>query len=163
MKLVNLGVYRRLYNRLEGLPDDSPRALELHNFRKEALHDILDDQEVVEIIDWGQTDDTSSHEYVELVLNIIGTTILAPVILTGLKELGKKLAGKAIDETTSEFVKWIISKFVKNQKEQKIQDFHIRLKDGTAIRIDPPDWTSQITVTFSDGEVTSIKYQLAKE
>ena len=34
---LKLGVYRRLDNRAEGLGDDSPRAIELHNRRKKAL------------------------------------------------------------------------------------------------------------------------------
>jgi len=38
-----VGVYRRLDNRAEGLSDDSPRAVELHNRRKKALHDALED------------------------------------------------------------------------------------------------------------------------
>ena len=39
---VRVGVYRRLDNRLEGLDDRSPRALELHNLRGAALHESLD-------------------------------------------------------------------------------------------------------------------------
>src|SRR5438094_8412917 len=40
--IVILQVPRRLDNRLEGLPDNSPRAIELHNLRKLAVHEILD-------------------------------------------------------------------------------------------------------------------------
>jgi ATP-dependent Clp protease adapter protein ClpS len=163
MENIKLGVYRRLYNRLENLPDDSERAVELHNNRKVSLHEILDNQELAKVIDWGDTDDINTHEYVELIIGIIGTKLLEPILISGIKEIGKKLAEKAIDETTSEFVKWIISKFIQKQNEKKIQDFHIKLKNGTSIRIDPPDWTSEITINFADGEVTSIKYQLEKE
>jgi hypothetical protein len=52
---VRLRVYRRLDNRFEGLSDDSPRALELHNRRKGALHDVLDSQNGIEVVDWGLT------------------------------------------------------------------------------------------------------------
>lgn len=160
---ITLGVYRRLDNRLEGLPDDSKRAVELHNQRKEALHEILDNQELAKVIDWGETNDTASHEYVELIVGIIGTKLLQPFIIAGIEEVGKKLAEKAVDETTSEFIKWIISKFIKKQKEKKIQDFNIKLKGGISINIDPPDWRSDITINFAGGEVTTIKYQMKDE
>jgi hypothetical protein len=52
---ILLSVYRRLDNRSEGLPDDSPRGLELHNRRKEALHEALVG-EGWEVQDWGVTD-----------------------------------------------------------------------------------------------------------
>lgn len=160
---ITLGVYRRLDNRFEGLPDDSERALELHNLRREALHEVLDNQEIAQVIDWGDTNDTNSHEYVEIILSAIGATVIQPLLIKGLEELGKKLAEKAIDETTSEFVKWITSKLTKKQKEQKILDFNIKLKDGTFLRIDPPQGTSDVIVHFNDGEVTSIKYEFDKK
>ncbi len=162
MENINLGVYRRLDNRLVGLPDDSEMAVELHNRRKEALHEILDNQELAEVIDWGETDDATAHEYVELIVGIIGTGILQPIVIAGIKEVGKKLAEKAVDEATSEFVKWILSKFIKKQKEKKIQDFNIKLKNGISLNIYPPDWTSDITIN-AGGEVTTIKYQLEDE
>jgi hypothetical protein len=113
-------VFRRLDNRFEGLPDDSERALELHRLRREALHDVLDNQGVVQVIIWGDTDDTKSHEYVEIILSAIGATIIKPILIEGIKKLGKKLAEKAIDETTSESVKWVVSKLIKKQKEENI-------------------------------------------
>lgn len=159
---ITLGVFRRLDNRLEGLSDDSKRALELHNLRKETLHEVLDNQEIFQVIDWGFTDDTQSHEYVEIVLGVIATTVIQPLIIKGLKALGKKLAEKAIDEATSEFIKWIISKLTKKQKEQKILDFNIKLPDGTLFKIDPPQGKSEITINFSNGEMASVKYQINK-
>jgi hypothetical protein len=39
---VQLTVYRRLDNRLEGQDDNSPRAVELHALRSQALHDVFD-------------------------------------------------------------------------------------------------------------------------
>ena len=48
---ITLGVYRRLDNRFEGLSDDSPRALELHNRRKDALHAVLDVEPNIQVTD----------------------------------------------------------------------------------------------------------------
>jgi hypothetical protein len=54
-------------------------------------------------------------------------------------------------------------KIDKKAKRGKYLDFNIKLKDGIFFRIDPPQGTSEVTVNFNDGEVTSIKYQLDKE
>src|SRR5215217_7585024 len=72
MNLQNivLGVYRRLDNRLEGLSDDSPRAVELHDLRKDALHEVLDDDPLWIVEDWGYTNDSKAHEYVTLRLHL---------------------------------------------------------------------------------------------
>src|ERR1051326_2358903 len=73
---IQVGVYRRLDNRFEGLPDDSPRGLELHNTRKEALHEVFDAEESAQVLDWGATGDTHSHEYIELLIGAVATPAL---------------------------------------------------------------------------------------
>jgi hypothetical protein len=88
---IKVGVFRRLDNRFENLGDDSPRALELHNRRKEALHEVFDGRKSVEVIDWGQTDDAQPHEFVEIVVGALAVKVFQP----GLKFLGQKLAEKA--------------------------------------------------------------------
>ena len=50
---ITLGVYRRLDNRFEGLSDDSPRALELHDRRKDALHAAFHSDPVFRVKNWG--------------------------------------------------------------------------------------------------------------
>jgi hypothetical protein len=158
---IVLGVFRRLDNRFENLPDDSPRALELHNRRKVALHEILDNQEMIEVTNWGLTDDFNPHEYVEIALSLV-TWTAAHLTTAWLQKVGEKLAEKAIDEGTSSFVKWIIGKLVKKQKKKEILDFNIHLKNGTIIHVDPPDRDSKITVSFTNGEVASISYEFNK-
>ena len=96
---IQVGVYRRLDNRFEGLPDDSPRGLELHNTRKEALHEVFDAEESAQVLDWGATDDTHSHEYIELLIGAVATPAFQYVVVPGLKFIGQKLAEKAVDET----------------------------------------------------------------
>ena len=68
---IRLIVYRRLDNRLEGLPDDSPQALELHNRRRATLHEVLDGNPGWIVPHWGKTDDTVPHEWVELVVEFV--------------------------------------------------------------------------------------------
>jgi hypothetical protein len=154
---LKLGVYRRLDNRLEGLPDDSPRALELHNRRRAALHAVLDTSDVT-VQDWGLTDDTQSHEYVELAI-AVGYAILKYAITPGLKLLGEKLAEKAVDEVSSSVVRWLVSKLRPAQERKEVLDFDIALGGGTHIRVDPPErGEAEIHVSFADGTVSSISY-----
>lgn len=54
---MTLGVFRRLDNRSEGESDDSPRAVELHNRRKDALHAIFNQGGPIQVLDWGDTVD----------------------------------------------------------------------------------------------------------
>jgi hypothetical protein len=157
---IELGVYRRLDNRAEGLSDDSPRALELHNRRKAALHDVLDEQDAPTVLDWGDTDDTTPHEYVEVIVDIAAAA-LTYAIVPGLKFVAEKLAGKAVDEGTSQVVRWFISKLRPKQKADEILDFQIRLPDGTEIHVDPPGENAEIRLSFADGTLSSIAYGAA--
>jgi hypothetical protein len=77
---TRLGVYRRLDNRFEGLEDDSPRAVELHVRRKHALHEVLDSGAGWTVLNWGDTDDVTPHEWVELLLAVTGTKLAAAAI-----------------------------------------------------------------------------------
>jgi hypothetical protein len=145
-------------NRFEGLSDDSPRALELHNRRKDALHNVLDNEESIEVFDWGQTDDSKPHEIVEITLGALTSTAFTYAIVPGFKYVAEKLAAKAVDQAASEVAKWLISKLRPKQESKEILNFQIRLPDGTQIQVDPPDRYAEITITFADGTVSSVKY-----
>lgn len=160
---IQIGVFRRLDNRFENLPDDSPRGLELHNRRKEALHEVFDAETNILVLDWGQTDDTQSHEYVELLIAAVATPTFQYLIVPGLKFIGQKLAEKAVDEATSELVKGVVAWFRPKQEEKKILDFSIRLSDKTIINVEPPDRNATITIQFANGKVESINYTQAPE
>jgi hypothetical protein len=160
---VTLGVYRRLDNRFEGLPDDSPRALELHVRRKEALHDIFDNKKGIVVLNWGDTDDTKSHEWVQLVVGLVGAPVFQYAIVPGLKFVAQKLAEKTVDEATSELVKSVVSWFRPKQEEKKILDFSITLPDKTVVTVDPPDQNATIHIQFADGKVESITYSGASQ
>jgi hypothetical protein len=155
---LKIGVYRRLDNRFEGLSDDSPRALELHNRRKEALHAVLDNESAIHIEDWGNTDDTQPHEFVEIILGVAATATFKYAVVPGVKWLGKKLADKAIDTVLSELVKAVVAKLRPKQKSKDLLDFIITLPDGTQIAVDPPDRYATITINFAYGAVQSLEY-----
>jgi hypothetical protein len=160
---ITLGVYRRLDNRLEGLPDDSPRALELHNRRRDALHAAFDHEPLIRVTNWGQTDDKCSHEFVELVLGAAATGVLQYSIVPGIKWLGQKLAEKAVDTTISELAKAVIAKLRPPQQAKQVQDFIVTLPDKTQISVYPPDQSATITIRFADGAVQEIQYTKAAD
>ena len=159
-KSIVLGVYRIQNLKHESLPKASKELVKLHNIRKEALHDIFDNQDIAKVISWGDTNDETSHEYVEIILSIIGSAIIQPVLSVALKKLGEKLVENAIDETTSEFVKWVIAKLTKKYKEKKLSDFSIRLNDKTLIQINAPQGKAEIRINFENGKATSIRYDI---
>ena len=127
---ITLGVYRRLDNRSEGLSDDSPRALELHIRRKDALHAVLDSDSTILVANWGDTDDSRSHEYVEIVLGAAATAVFQYVIVPGVKWLGLRLAEKAVDTAIGELAKAVVAKLRPKQESKQLLDFTIKFADG---------------------------------
>lgn len=148
---VTLSVYR--YQDEDHIPG---RALELHNLRADTLKEALQ-SESISVTDWGNTDDTEPHEVVEIAIMLL-TPLIAHVAWEGVQFVGKKMAEKAIDESTSAFIKWIITKLRKPQEDKKIRDFQITLPSGVFINVDPPV-NGEIKVMFSDGDVVSIIYR----
>ena len=159
---ITVGVYRRLDNRFEGLSDDSPRALELHNRRKEALHDAFDGDPVIRVTNWGETDDSHPHEFVEVALSATATAVFQYAIVPGVKWLGLKLAEKAIDTALGELAKAIVAKLRPKQEAKQLLDFSIKLPDGTTVAVDPPDRYATITINFADGALQSLEYLKAE-
>lgn len=155
---IRVGVFRRLDNRREGLPDDSPRALELHNRRRLALHEVFDSEKSVEVLEWSQTDDVQPHEFVEVLVGAVAAKVFQYAIVPGVKFLGQKLAEKAVDETTSELVKAVVAWLRPKQEQKQILDFTITLPDKTVISVDPPDRNATIQIQFADGKVDSVIY-----
>ncbi|WP_298311906.1 hypothetical protein [uncultured Aquimarina sp.] len=155
---LTLGVYRRLDNRSLGISDDSEMALELHNKRKDALLDVFEDKEHLQVKDWGETKDTKPHEFTELVIGIVGTAVFNYAIVPGLKYLGEKLAEKLVDDAITNSVKWIIAKLRPKQKSKEILNFQITLPDGTSIYAYPIEGNSSITIHFKDGNIETIQY-----
>ncbi len=159
---IKIEVCRRLDNRFEDPPqkDDSPRALELHLRRGQALHEVLDGAEMLQVLDWGETDDSKAHEFVSILIGIATHAVFQYAFVPGLKLLGEKLAEKLVEETGSEFVNWLIAKLRPKQEAKKVLDFTITLPDGTQIRCDPSDGEGRITINFHDGSDPSIAYSV---
>ncbi|WP_020529349.1 hypothetical protein [Flexithrix dorotheae] len=154
-----IGVYRRFDTDLVPTGNDGEKELALHLKRKKALHEVLDNENNVKVSDWGTTDDTSPYEYVEILLGIAGSATFNYVIVPGIKFIAEKFAEKVIEESATEFVKWMVSKMRPKQKAKEVLDFRIDLPDGTSVSIDPPDRNATISITFKDGSVESVNYQ----
>ncbi len=161
--VVVLGVYRRLDNRFENLADDSPRALELHNRRRDALHSAFDGAGEIKVVSWGDTNDVKPHEFVELSLAGVAGAVFTYAVVPGLQWLGKKLAEKAVDTALSELAKAVVTKLRPKQEARQLLDFQINLPDGTRISVDPPDGNATITLTFNDGKISSFNYSSGTE
>ena len=124
---LELVVFRRLDNRLMGLPDDSPEAWDLHRRRAEALHEAFDAGGPVEVVDWGKevADEKSTHESVELLLAMAAPVVWNKVLQPGLIYLAQKLGEKLVDEASSGAVAWVIGKLRPKQESKKILDFEV--------------------------------------
>jgi hypothetical protein len=161
--VVMLGVYRRLDNRLENQADDSPRALELHIRRRDALHSAFDGESEIKVVTWGDADDVKPHEFVEVSLSWVAGAVFTYAVVPGLQWLGKKLAEKAVDTALSELAKKVVAKLRPKQEAKQLLDFQITLPDGTWISVDPPDRNATITIGFKDGEISSFNYSSSTE
>lgn len=158
MNNITLGVFRRMDNRTEGLPDGSPEALELHRQRREALHEVFDKEKGMEVLEWGGANDDVAHELVTLALAVKGPLAVDRGLPSFIKELGEKLAGAGVDKTWTGASQWLVAKLWPKQKEKKILDFHIQLPGGARIKVDPPDSGEMVTISFQDGRVIMIEY-----
>jgi hypothetical protein len=154
---IKLFVYRRLDDGMEGLPENSPRALELHNLRKAGVHAALDDRAGM-VQDWGALDDERPHELVEITLVAAAGTAFQYAIVPVLGWLSRKLVEQAFDTTVSECVKYLIAKLMPAQQQRQFRDFQIELPDGTRISVDPPDGGATLDIKFAAGGQVTINY-----
>lgn len=159
---VNLRVYRRLDNRLEGLSDNSSRAHELHDRRKTALHEVLDRETNVKVTDWGLTDDFKAHESVEIMLEAVASAFTIAVE-PGLRYVAVILAEKAVDAACAEIAKWLIAKLRPKQESKEILDFQINLPDGNSIQVYPQDEDAEITIRLKNGRTVAVHYNATPE
>lgn len=90
---------------------------------------MFDSKKSVEVVDWGQTDDTRPHEFVEIVLGAVAVQVFQYAVVPGLKFLGEKLAEKAVDEAASELVKAVVSWLRGPQEAKEVLDLVITLPD----------------------------------
>lgn len=131
---IHLFVYRRLDNRFEGLPDDSPRAYELHLLRKEALHEALEGVGGLEI-NWLQADDTKSHELAELVISVVSNPHLQAAAVAGITLAAGEFAKAGISELAKRAASAIISRLIPEQKKRKILNFYLSIPGGITVYV----------------------------
>ena len=143
MEELKLGFYRLFGQELVPPANEDDVSLELHRNRSVALHEVLDGAEEIKVLDWGQTD-TGPHEYVSLVVGLIGPVIAKHVVLPAVKYMFEKIADKAIDTIFEKAVSWIVLKMKKKQDEKKIGEYHITLPNGTAITVTNPKEGSKL-------------------
>jgi hypothetical protein len=128
---------------------DEEFALQFHNTRKLALHDVFDNQKDIEVIEWGQTDDSEPHEYVEILIGIGATALTNQILIPAAKKIFEKIADKTIDTALEKSVSWILSKFKKKQEEKKIGRFEIRLPNGVTLFTDKPEHGGKVRFTLN--------------
>lgn len=156
--MITVGVYRIFGGELEKPIHDPEVALQFHNMRKEALHDVFDNQDNVSIQNWGETDDTQPHEFVSLAIATIGTTALTNyVLIPAIKFIFERIADKAIDTAMEKSVGWILTKLKKKQQEKKIGDCQINLPNGVVLYLDKPAQGNKIRYTV-DGKWEQIEF-----
>lgn len=132
---IQLYVYRRLDNRDRGLPDDSPEAFELHLLRKKALHEALGNVDGWNV-DWGEVDDTKSHELAELFVWVVSNPhVVQTAIISGLTWAGTEFAKDAISEFAKQTVTAVLSPLIKKQEEGSILNFYLRLPGGILFHV----------------------------
>ena len=126
---LELGVFRRLDNRLQGDHEDkSPLAWELHKRRAVALHGIFDQDNQFRVVGgWAETDDTQrTHELVTLAVVAIAVTVV-PVAVTaaGVIWLGRKLRNKWLKPNEVSSIQALIEKLRPAQRQKLIGDFFL--------------------------------------
>ena len=138
MEELKLG-FQRLYG-MELIPpvNDNDVSLELHQNRAFALHEVFDNENEINVLNWGGTDDPGPHEYVSLVIALILPALAKHVVLPAVKYMFEKIADKAIDTIFEKTVSWIVLKMKKKQDERKIGEYHITLPNGTVITVTNP-------------------------
>lgn len=159
---ISVEVCRRLDNRFEGFSDDSPRALELHNRRKRALHDALEEVSDWDI-NWGETDDTKPHEWVELFITILSIPQVQAVAVPAITFIGGIIVKSGLDTATSETVEKLIAKLWKKQQKKEILDYVVTLPNGSEVYVDPQDDDAEITVQFKKGRIVSVNYNATQQ
>ncbi len=143
---IHLFVYRRLDNRSENLPDDSPRAFELHLLRKQALHEALAGVDSWRV-NWGDADDTTSHELAELLIYVTSNPHVHTAVIAGITWAGAELGKAAISEFAKQSVSAVLSRLIPKQKEGKILNFSLRIPGGINVHVSRE---SDVSVSHGD-------------
>lgn len=128
-------------------PENSQVAWDEHRRRAAALHEILDANPDLRVIDWGDTDDrTRTHESVQVIIDALagGAGAAAAVGLT----FGKVVLEVAIEEALQQPVRRLIRRLIGKQKAGEITFVSLTMKDGTTIHLSPSE-SGSVSITAS--------------
>jgi len=148
MALLHVAVYRDLSNRSLGESDNGPTAWTAHRARLAVLEDAFADDAFV-VRDWsGADDETTTHEFVDVVVEVIkNPTATAVGAAAGIAVL--KLLAKPLEKKLEAAVERVFGKLFSAFRKKEIGDFSITLPDGTVLRC-PPGTTIEVKVPGED-------------
>ena len=132
------------------LPKESPRAIETHRLRAAALHDIFDSAPGATVRDWGKTDDSESHEVVELVVGFVQWATQPQQLAaagTAAVAIGKFLAATVVGEVAKEGVIWLYGRLRKKQQDGQIQNASVSVTPTINIAINDLKFGGAVYVT----------------
>lgn len=119
--MARIRVTRRLDNRSEGLADDSPRAMDLHRLRAQALHEIFDHEQDWKVVQWGDTDDTRPHEDVTLFVSFLHHVAQhAPILNAALGLLGDVLLHVGMEVPLAIAMEKLVKRFREKGEENAL-------------------------------------------
>lgn len=127
-------------------------TLRSHERRKQALHEIFDQQTGVLVADWGRTDDTEPHEYVELVLEIVSRPEVVAAALPVVVYIGG-IVSNAAGSLLADAVKALLPKLRAKQQEKDVQSVHIFVPGGIRLIIVPQGTGARVTVDTGKASV----------
>jgi hypothetical protein len=158
---LKLLVYRRLDNRSTGDWDDvSPLAWELHRSRATALHEAIDDDSSLEVLDWGDTDDREcTHELVEIVVLVVGAAAAVP--LTAIAGWIGGVLSSVLSDVAVDAVKGLIARLRGKQDENRIADFSLRVGNRDMVVVFPEDRGGEVCLQTADGRLLTATWTAA--
>lgn len=129
-------------------PENSQIAWDEHRRRAAALHEILDANPDLRVIDWGNTDDrTRTHESVQVIIDALAGGAGAAAAAVGLT-FGKVVLEVAIEEALHQPVRRLIRRLIGKQKAGEITFVSLTVKDGTTIHLSPSE-SGSVSITTS--------------
>jgi hypothetical protein len=150
---IELSVYRDLENRMRGQPDDGPLARAAHQKRKRALEADLGDK-TFNVVSWGQTKDANPHEMVDLIVAIVTSPPVQAAAVAGAAYVGTVLSS-TFSSLLADGVKHLVGKLVGRMTTKEIQDFSIKLPDGSTVNVQS---NRQVVITITNGKHVSFSF-----
>ena len=145
-----VGVYRVLVG------DTDELKLERHKARGAAVMAEFTNADDVTVLSWGDAADEEPHEFVELLVAVVGSPEVQSAATSVITWMGLKLAEKAIDDASTAGFKALARRIFRAQKaEKQVNDAWITGPDGAPrITMFPPEWGSGsrtvAEIVFSD-------------